>query len=146
MIKYLRLLLLLAPLFFSCNVTFDPILKGHLDKVAAYAPLDLSLGHSGGIIYDNSVYYPDTPVGSEEVRSFYIVNNGYKEVNISVATSNDIDFFVNLGPVNIQPEGIVPFNVVFTPASTGAKYMELTITETSSQESVVFYFYGNGFI
>lgn len=145
--KTIKILTLIAAvLMFSCQVSYDPVLKAHLEKVAAYAPLELSLGFAGGIINDNSVYFNDVMVGNDEVRAFYIKNNGYKEVNISVSTSNNVDFFQNLGPVNIQPDGIVPFNVVFNPASAGQKYMELTITETSTQESVIFYFHGNGYI
>lgn len=77
------------------------------------------------------VSFPDTCVGSTSSQTFNVCNTGKADLEVNSITSSNAQFVVTTPssgfPVVISPDFCFPFQVKFTPTSTGAKTATLTI-------------------
>ncbi|HEY3176233.1 MAG TPA: choice-of-anchor D domain-containing protein [Candidatus Polarisedimenticolia bacterium] len=83
-----------------------------------------------------SVTLSDTCVGSSSTATLQVCNTGKEDLEVDSITSNNTQFAVTTPssgyPVVISPDFCFPFEVKFTPTSTGAKTATLTITSNDT--------------
>jgi Abnormal spindle-like microcephaly-assoc'd, ASPM-SPD-2-Hydin len=85
----------------------------------------------GQIQVPGSVTFPDTCVGSTSTSTLNVCNTGKADLNVNSIASNNTQFGVTTPssgfPVTISPDFCFPFQVRFTPTSTGAQTATLTV-------------------
>jgi hypothetical protein len=91
----------------------------------------------------------DTCVGNTNTATLNVCNTGVDNLNVSSISSSNTQFVVTTPssgyPVVISPDFCFPFQVSFTPTSTGAKTSTLTITSNDpANPSVNVQATGNG--
>ena len=88
-----------------------------------------------------SVTLSDTCVGSSSTAPLQVCNTGKGDLAVNSITSNNTQFAVTPPssgfPVTISPDFCFPFEVKFTPSSTGAKTATLTVNSDDTVSPAV---------
>lgn len=127
----------------NLNITTDsPINNTFNLPLFAGGPLNVVFGD--GVLTGNVFNFPDVAIGSNHMRSFYVLNNTSNDIVISVSVNSD-QFLTDLVAQTIQAGNQVNFNVTFVPTgSTGFKFMDMNIIDSVTNRGAFVRFEGNG--
>lgn len=109
----------------------------------AGGPLVLEFGDSIGPRPTNSYAFASTPVGTDLLEGFYIKNITGKKIDVTVSI-NSGEFYTDLVATEIDNQGILNYNVIFSPTFVGTSFMNLNIIDSITNRGMFINFTGSG--